>query len=109
MIHIEYPFDYSAASSTLAARNLVCRLHVPDQPLESAYLRQTHRTKLFLPAIKCLLRHTQPATDLRDRLAVDSWAKAYVICSSEKRFFFMHSSNGFGGASVPKNSHFKWT
>ena len=21
----------------------------------------------------------------------------------------MHSSNGFGGASVPDNSHFKWT
>ena len=52
---------------------------VRDQPLEfgillfklleSAYLRQTHRTKLFLPAIKCLLRHTQPAADLRDRLA----------------------------------------
>ncbi len=32
-----------------------------------------------------------------------------MICSSKKRFFFIHSSNGLGGASVPYNSHFKCT
>lgn len=84
------------------------RLRAASAVVPPSHPRHAHRVEPLPPPVEGLLGHAEPSPDPSGRLPADACARASVIGSSGRRFFFARASASAGGRTVREDSQSIW-